>query len=146
MPERQALLEAAERLEKATKELGEKFDAVDLFAHETAAAGQRTRDLTRWVIITQVALVIVTAVLGFTMVRANDANSRSQRSAEYDVASCEAGNDFRRSQLVLWQDNANLIRAGGGKAAAQFADRMLANATNSLKLRDCSQAAHGKVR
>lgn len=146
MPERQALLEAAERLEVATANLSDKFSEVDLFAHETARQAKLTRNLAYWLVAGLVTQLIIMVVLAVALDRANDANSRSVRTQEYNTANCQAANESRAAQLQMWTDTAALIRAGGGgKASAAFADKLLANAVKTFKPRDCAQVAQGRV-
>jgi hypothetical protein len=97
---------------------------------------------TRWIAyVLTAAFTVVAVISGYHKV-----NDRVDVLQQYDQRQCVAGNDFRRSQLTLWMQNADLIRAGGGKGAAAFADKMLANATASLKLRDCEAVKSGRVR
>lgn len=145
MPERQELLDAAAKLQAATEELGHKFEAVDLFAHETAKAHARTRALTRWLTAAFAVLLAVVVVLAWTVARANDANSRSNRLQEYQVASCEAANEGRAAQLALWTDITGLIRSTSGPSGRAFATKVQARATEAFTPRDCSKVSQGKV-
>lgn len=145
-PDKAVLLAQMERLEGAILLLTKGVGAADVFSHETRKITDRVSGVVKVLTVVVVLLAVALAGVIVGMVRADRADDKADRLQEYDIASCAAGNEFRTSQLALWQDQANLIRAGGGKAATHFADQMLANAAKSLKLRDCAQVAEGKVR
>lgn len=147
MPERQVLLEAAARLEAATEDLGRKFEAVDVFAHETAAAHKRTRELTRLLAVGLITQLIIIGVLAWTMNRANDANSRSVRTAEYQVANCAATNEIRAADKAFWADILAVIAPADGTAGQKaFAAKIQAKVDKRYAPRDCSAVTEGRVR
>lgn len=147
MPERQALLEAAAKLQAATEELTSKFEAVDVFAHETAAAHDRTRLLTRWILVGLLTHLVIIVVLAVTFDRANDANSRSVRTAEYDIANCEAANNLRAQDREFWINDilAAIAPPGSGQGAKAFVVKLKPKVEKRYAPRDCAAVAEGKV-
>lgn len=147
MPERQALLEAAERLEAATRELGEKFEAVDVFAHDTAKAHNRTRDLTYIVTAAVLIELVLIVVLAFALNRVDDANDRSVRNTEYAVDNCLLANDTRAKQRELWATVLKLSDDPDDTAQDRAeAETFRAYVNDTFADRDCSKVTEGKAK
>lgn len=147
MPERQALLDAATELKAATERLAEQFESVDQFAHETNTLAKKTNRLARWLVAAFAILVVYAAVLTVTTVRANHANDKATRQGEYQVANCEAGNQFRADNKALWDDVEGLVAGlGDSPKNRAFVAALQAKADKAYTPRDCSKVVEGKVR
>lgn len=155
MPERQALLEAAARLEAAATTLGEEFSKVDAFAHDTARAHQRTRTLANWLVLGFVVHLVIIAVLALALVRvddaaddANEASSAVTQSQRSRLAACENSNEERIASRQLWLSVIDLAfapdpgeRLDADDRAERAKYRTLVNATYGQ--RDCQQVVNG---
>lgn len=148
MPERQALIEAAAKLQAATEELTKQFERVDAFAHATAAAHKKTRALTNWLFVGLVTLALVVAVLWRVNTKADDANDKATRSAEYDYANCLAANETRAADKRFWQEDilALIAPPDGSPGQKAFAAKLAPKVEKRYAPRDCSKVTEGRVR
>ncbi len=148
MPERQALLEAAERLEQSTKDLLAKFEKVDDFSHETRHIADDVRLQARLLTVGLLILIVLTGVLWWTLDKANDANSRATRTAEYQVANCEATNAIRAQDREFWTNDvlAAIAPPGGSPGQKAFAAKIQSKVDKRYAPRDCSAVTEGRVR
>lgn len=147
LADKPVVLKAMERLEGAINLLSARMATVDSFASETRQIARRTRWLAA---VTALGGTVALVAGGFALdsrVTADDAQQRSDRNLEYQIANCVAGNQFRAEQLKMWLNQAAAVRALAPKSPGiqAFADRQVADANKNLAARDCSQVAEGRV-
>lgn len=141
--QRETLLQAAADLQKATEDLTAKFEGVNTFSRETRRIASEAERNGRRIRMVVAVLALVIVALAITTLRANHANDKATRLAEYQVASCEAANEARAAQRQQWLDARNLLNALGGREVRGFADDLVANANRNFPPLDCRALVRG---
>jgi hypothetical protein len=145
--QREVLLTAAADLQAATEALTQSFEGVKIFSGETrriASEAQKNANRIR-AVVAILALVIVG--LAATMVRADRANSKANRTQEYQVANCVATNGSRADSKGLWDDVSNLVAGlSNSPANKKFVSQLRVKVAQTFAPRDCTKVAEGKAR
>lgn len=99
---------------------------------------------TRWLAYA-LSLVLAAVLAGWGYQKVND---RVDVVQQYQVATCEAGNESRALSLDLWTGPGGVVELidKGGPGAQAFARKLKAKAEKTYAPRDCTKVEEGKVR
>lgn len=137
-PDRNAVLEAAQRLEGSMVTLGGEIAGL-------RAYGERNRHLI-WALAASLVLDLVLSVaVGFLAVqatntskRADEATSAAARNLQTQIATCRAGNEARAANRTLWEYLISVALAGPQQAAqAQFIEQFRTYIGGVFAARNC---------
>lgn len=81
----------------------EQVPDIDKAVSDLITSGAQNRRLIRWVITSIVFEVVLTFAIGFVFVQTQFARANTISNKNALIASCNSGNEFRKSNLVLWQ-------------------------------------------